>query len=169
MSKGAIREITPSSSGASMKAVVETPRPFARRSKLPWERSAAHWSEYYIALGPVEVIAIYDAPDAITAASVSMTLGALGAASSVETMQLFTMEEAMTAMARPARYRRATSRQPPPSLRGVYRTSGGQAEPPRYARGSPRRRHGGLPRRSTAPVQALRCARQRSGETPPRG
>ena len=46
---------------------------------------------YYFALGPADVIVIYEAPDAITAASVSMTLGASGAASSVETMQLFTM------------------------------------------------------------------------------
>ena len=41
---------------------------------------------------------IYEAPDAMTAASMSMTLGASGASSSVETIQLFTMEEAMTAM-----------------------------------------------------------------------
>ncbi len=53
---------------------------------------------YYFALGPADVIVIYEAPDAITAASVSMTLGASGATSSVETMQLFTMEEAITAM-----------------------------------------------------------------------
>jgi uncharacterized protein with GYD domain len=44
------------------------------------------------------VITIYEAPDTITAASVSMALGASGAASSVETVQLFTTEEAMTAM-----------------------------------------------------------------------
>ena len=40
----------------------------------------------------------YEPPDAITAASVSTTLGASGAALSVETIQLFTIEEAMTAM-----------------------------------------------------------------------
>ena len=44
------------------------------------------------------MVVIYEAPDAMTAASVSMTLGASGASSSVETIQLFTMEEAMTAM-----------------------------------------------------------------------
>jgi uncharacterized protein with GYD domain len=44
------------------------------------------------------VVVTYEAPDAITAASVSMILGASGASSPVETIQLFTMEEAMTAM-----------------------------------------------------------------------
>jgi uncharacterized protein with GYD domain len=45
-----------------------------------------------------DVVVIYEAPDALTAASVSMMLGASDASSSVETVQLFTMEEAMTAM-----------------------------------------------------------------------
>ena len=44
------------------------------------------------------MVVIYEAPDAITAASVSMMLGASGASSSVETVQLFTMEDALTAM-----------------------------------------------------------------------
>jgi hypothetical protein len=55
-----------------------------------------------IAFHMVDAIAIYEAPDAITAASVSMTLGASDAASSVETVQLFTMEEAMTAVTKAA-------------------------------------------------------------------
>ena len=62
--------------------------------------------DYYFALGPADAIVIYEAPDAITAASVSMTLGASGAASSVETMQLFTMEEAMTAMTKAGQVQR---------------------------------------------------------------
>jgi hypothetical protein len=41
---------------------------------------------------------IYEAPDALAAASVLMMLGASRTASSVETEQLFTTEEAMTAM-----------------------------------------------------------------------
>ncbi len=49
---------------------------------------------------------IYEAPEAITAASVSMTLGASGAASSVETVQLLTMEEAMTAMTKAGQIQR---------------------------------------------------------------
>jgi hypothetical protein len=50
---------------------------------------------------------IYEAPDAVTAASVSMTLGVSGASSSVETIQLFTMEEALTAMAKAGQIQRA--------------------------------------------------------------
>jgi len=55
-----------------------------------------------IAFHMADAIAIYEAPDAITAASVSMTLGASDAASSVETVQLFTMEEAMTGVTKAA-------------------------------------------------------------------
>ena len=56
---------------------------------------------YYFALEPAAVFVIYEAPDALTAASVSMTLEAAGTSSSVETLQLFTMEEAMAAMRKP--------------------------------------------------------------------
>jgi uncharacterized protein with GYD domain len=63
--------------------------------------------EYYFALGPADVIVTYEAPEAITAASVSMMLGASGASASVETVQLFTMEEAMTAMTKSGQIEKA--------------------------------------------------------------
>jgi hypothetical protein len=45
---------------------------------------------------------IYEAPDATTAAaSVSMMLGASTMSSSVETIQLFTIEQAVTAITKP--------------------------------------------------------------------
>jgi uncharacterized protein with GYD domain len=85
-------------STASTKALVEKPHDRRPAARAALEAAGSTLKEVYFALGPVDAIAIYEAPDAITAASVSMTLGASGAASSVETVQLFTTEEATTAM-----------------------------------------------------------------------
>jgi uncharacterized protein with GYD domain len=54
-------------------------------------------TDYYFALGPANIIVIYEAPDTLRG-FVSIMLGALGTASSVEIVQLFTTEEAMTAI-----------------------------------------------------------------------
>jgi hypothetical protein len=48
-----------------------------------------------------------------------MTLGASGASSLVETVQLFTMEEAMTAMTKAGQIQKTTTRQLPDNLRLV--------------------------------------------------
>jgi hypothetical protein len=75
-----------------------------------------HLEDYWFALGPARRDRDLRGHDAITAASVSMTLAASDAASSVETMQLFTMEEAMTAMTKAGqvqkRYKPPTARPP---------------------------------------------------------
>ena len=52
-------------------------------------------ADYTLVAANVNVIR--EAPDAIIPATVSITLGAAGAVSSVETVLLFTMEEAVTA------------------------------------------------------------------------
>jgi len=85
-------------SAESTKAVVERPHDRRPAAKAALEAAGCTLKEYYFALGPADVVVIYEAPDAITAASVSMMLGASGASSSVETVQLFTMEDAMAAM-----------------------------------------------------------------------
>ena len=82
----------------STKAVVEKPQDRRPAARAALEAAGCTLKDYYFALGPADVVVIYEAPDAMTAASMSMTLGASGASSSVETIQLFTMEEAMTAM-----------------------------------------------------------------------
>ena len=67
--------------------------------------------------------AINEAPDAATAALQYMMLAALAAASSVETVDLFIIEEAMTAIPKAGQVRTgATSRQPP-SVLGMHRVS----------------------------------------------
>ena len=85
-------------SAESTKAVVEKPQDRRPAARAALEAAGCTLKDYYFALGPADVVVIYEAPDAMTAASMSMTLGASGASSSVETIQLFTMEEAMTAM-----------------------------------------------------------------------
>jgi hypothetical protein len=70
------------------------------------EAAGCTLKDYYFALGPADVVVIYEAPDAVTAASMSMTLGATGTSSSVETIQLFTMEEAMAAMTKSGQVQR---------------------------------------------------------------
>jgi uncharacterized protein with GYD domain len=85
-------------SAASSKAIVEKPHDRLPPAKAALEAAGCTLKEYYFALGPADVIVIYEAPDALTATSVSMMLGASGTSSSVETMQLFTSNEGMTAM-----------------------------------------------------------------------
>jgi len=101
--------------------------------------------------------AINEAPDAATAALQYMMLAALAAASSVETVDLFIIEEAMTAIPKAGQVRKgATSRQPP-SVLGMHRVSEDPSTFSRYTCGSAWHRHGWLPRRLNLRVRALRC------------
>jgi uncharacterized protein with GYD domain len=96
---------------ASTKAIVERPHDRAPLAKAALEAAGCTLKEYYFALGAADVIVMYEAPDALTAAAVSMTLGASGASSSVETMQLFTSTEGITAMTKASHMQR--NYQPP--------------------------------------------------------
>ena len=93
-------------SAESTKAVVDRPHDRRPLVRAALEAAGCTLKDYYFALGPADVVVIYEAPDAITAASVSMTLGATGTSSSVETIQLFTMEEAMAAMTKAGQVQR---------------------------------------------------------------
>jgi uncharacterized protein with GYD domain len=85
-------------SASSTKAMVERPEDRRAAANALFGAAGCTLKEYYFALGPADVIVICEAPDALAATSVSMTLAASGATSSVETAQLFTTGEAMTAM-----------------------------------------------------------------------
>ena len=85
-------------SAASTKAMAEKPHDRLGPAKAALAAAGCTLKDYYFALGPADVIVIYEAPDALTAASVSMGLGASGASSSVETVQLFTSQEGVAAM-----------------------------------------------------------------------
>lgn len=93
-------------SAESTKAVVEKSHDRRPAARAALQADGCTLKDYYFALGQADVVVIYEAPDAITAASVSMMLGASGAFSSVETVQLFTMEHTMTAMTKTAQLQR---------------------------------------------------------------
>ena len=87
-------------SAGSTKALVDKPHDRQLAARAGLQAAGCTLKEFYFAFGAADVIVIYEAPDAITAAGVSMALGASGTAGSVETTQLFTMDEAMSAMAK---------------------------------------------------------------------
>ena len=55
-------------------------RPHDRRplARAALEAAGCTLKDHYFALGPADAVVIYEAPDAVTVASVSMTLGARG-------------------------------------------------------------------------------------------
>ena len=81
-------------SAESTKAVVEKPQDRRPAVRAVLEAAGCTLKDYYFALGPADVVVIYEAPDAMTAASVSMAVGAAGTSSSFETIQLFTLPAA---------------------------------------------------------------------------
>lgn len=84
-------------SPALTKALVDKRRDRRPAAKAALEPADATIKECYFAFGAADAIDICGATDAVSAASVSMMLSA---AASVETTQLLTMEEAMSAMAK---------------------------------------------------------------------
>jgi uncharacterized protein with GYD domain len=99
-------------SAASTKALVDKPQDRRAAGRAALQAAGCTLKEFYFCFGAADVIVTYEAPDAITAASVSMALGASGTAASVATTQLFTMEEAMTAMTKAGQIQRSYT---PPS------------------------------------------------------
>jgi uncharacterized protein with GYD domain len=84
-------------SATSKKAAVDKPQDRRPAARAALEAAGYTLADYYFALGPANIIVIYEAPDTLRG-FVSIMLGALGTASSVEIVQLFTTEEAMTAI-----------------------------------------------------------------------
>jgi uncharacterized protein with GYD domain len=85
-------------SASSTKALVDKPQDRRPAARAALQAAGCTLKEFYFAFGAADVVVIYEAPDAITAAGLSMALGASGTAASVETTQLFTMDEAMSAL-----------------------------------------------------------------------
>ena len=110
-------------SAGSTKALVDKPHDRRPAARAALQAAGCTLKEFYFAFGAADVVVIYEAPDAITAAGVSMALGASGTAGSVETTQLFTMDEAMSVWPRPAKSRVAISRRPDKSTPIPARTS----------------------------------------------
>jgi uncharacterized protein with GYD domain len=83
---------------ASVKALIANPQDRQKAAATAIQAAGGKLVSFYMAFGHDDVIAIFEAPDAVTAAAVSMTIGGSGALASVETVPLLTMDEAMAAM-----------------------------------------------------------------------
>jgi uncharacterized protein with GYD domain len=82
----------------SIKGLVANPQDRRKAGEAALATVGAKLRDYYFAFGDADAIITYEAPDAASAASIAMTLGASGATSSAETIALLTMDEAMDAM-----------------------------------------------------------------------
>lgn len=81
-----------------MNALVERPEDrFVKTTKL-LKNIGGRLHYYFFSFGDYDIVLIYELPDNVTAASLSMVLGAAGTVTEVETTPLLTMEEAIVAM-----------------------------------------------------------------------
>jgi len=82
----------------SVKALTANPSDRRKAAIEAMGAAGAKLKEYYFALGDTDAYVTYEAPDAVTAASLAMSVAASGSASAVATIALLTVEEAMEAM-----------------------------------------------------------------------
>lgn len=81
-----------------MNALVERPEDrFVKTTKL-LKSIGGRLHYYFFTFGQYDIVLIYELPDNIAAASLSMVLSAAGTVTEVETTPLLTMEEAIDAM-----------------------------------------------------------------------
>jgi len=83
---------------ASVKGMIANPHDRQKAAAAAIEAVGGKLLSFYMAFGHDDVISIYEAPDAITAAALAMAVGGAGGLSSVETVPLLTMAEATAAM-----------------------------------------------------------------------
>jgi uncharacterized protein with GYD domain len=83
---------------SSVKAMTTTPSDRAKAAVDALTPLGGKLKDYYFSLGDADTVVIYEAPNAIAAAALAMTLGSAGSVSHIETTPLFTMSEAMEAM-----------------------------------------------------------------------
>lgn len=85
-------------SQAFMHALVERPEDrFIKTTKL-LKTIGGRLHYYFFSFGDFDIVLIYELPDNVSAASLSMVLSAAGTVTEVETTPLLTMEEAIDAM-----------------------------------------------------------------------
>ncbi len=78
--------------------LIKNPQDRAAAIRPVIERIGGKLEAFYFALGDFDVVAIADIPDNVSAAALSMAIGAGGALSAYKTTPLLTMEEAVEAM-----------------------------------------------------------------------
>lgn len=85
-------------SQAFMNALVERPEDrFVKTTKV-LKSIGGRLHYYFFSFGEYDIVLIYELPDNVSAASLSMVLSAAGTVTEVETTPLLTMEEALDAM-----------------------------------------------------------------------
>ena len=98
-------------SADAVKAMVANPQDRKKAAAAAVEAAGGKLMCVYFSFGAKDILAIYEAPNAISAIGLSMIMGASGAASDVETTPLLTTAEAMEAMKHAAKA--APSYKPP--------------------------------------------------------
>jgi uncharacterized protein with GYD domain len=82
---------------ASVKAMIANPQDRQKAAATAIQAIGGKLLSFYMAFGQDDVILIFEAPDAVSAAAVSMAVAGSGGVST-ETVPLLTMDEAMAAM-----------------------------------------------------------------------
>ena len=83
---------------SSVKAMTTAPSDRAAAAVAALAPLGAKLKDYYFSFGDFDSVVIYEAPSAISAAALAMTLGSAGSMTDCQTTQLLTMAEAMEAM-----------------------------------------------------------------------
>ena len=81
-----------------MSAVVERPEDRLTTTTRLLKGIGGRLHNYFFAFGEYDIILLYELPDNVTAASLSMVLSASSSATEIETTPLLTMQEAVGAM-----------------------------------------------------------------------
>ena len=85
-------------SPTAIKALVTNPQDRTEAARAAIEAVGGKLHSMFMMFGEDDVLVIYEAPDAIAAASLAMTLGASGVATSGRTTTLLSMTETVQAM-----------------------------------------------------------------------
>ena len=83
-----------------MKALVERPEDRLVTTTRLLQGIGGRLHYYFFCFGEYDIVLVYELPDNISSASLSMVLTSMGTVTEVETTPLLTMEEAITAMRR---------------------------------------------------------------------
>ncbi len=83
-----------------MKALVERPEDRLVTTTRLLQGIGGRLHYYFFCFGEYDIVLVYELPDNISSASLSMVLTSMGTVTEVETTPLLTMEEAITAMGR---------------------------------------------------------------------
>ena len=85
-------------SKASVEAIVKNPQSRTEAATAVVSAAGGKLHHYFFALGEDDIVLIAEFPDNVSAAALSMIVGATGAVEDMKSTALLTMDEAVTAM-----------------------------------------------------------------------